>query len=259
MRRQACSALFYNGSNATSILVRWRIILDAAAKPTEHHSTQRLGWLRAAVLGANDGLLSTSSLIIGVASAHSSRESVLIAGLSGLVAGALSMAAGEYVSVSSQADSERSDLDRERRELKENPKAELDELTGIYVRRGLDAALARQVATQLMARDALGAHARDELGVSPQMAARPVQAALASAAAFAVGAFPPVLIALVAPAGTQSLWVAGVSVICLAVLGAMGAKTGGADVLNGAIRVTFWGVLAMAVTAGIGALFGTHV
>ena len=169
------------------------------------------------------------------------------------------MAAGEYVSVSSQADSERSDLARERRELKEDPKGELDELTGIYVKRGLDAVLARQVATQLMARDALGAHARDELGVSPQMAARPVQAALASAAAFAVGAFPPVLLALVAPGGTQSLWVAGVSVICLAVLGAMGAKTGGADVLKGAIRVTFWGVLAMAVTAGIGALFGTHV
>jgi VIT1/CCC1 family predicted Fe2+/Mn2+ transporter len=239
--------------------VRSGIILNAAAKQTEHHSTGRLGWLRAAVLGANDGLLSTSSLIIGVASAHSSRESVLIAGLSGLVAGALSMAAGEYVSVSSQADSEHSDLARERRELKEDPQGELDELTGIYVKRGLDAALARQVATQLMARDALGAHARDELGVSPQMAARPVQAALASAASFAVGALPPVLIALLAPAGTQSLWVGGISVICLAILGAMGARTGGADVLKGAIRVTFWGVLAMAVTAGIGALFGTRV
>ncbi len=210
--------------------------MNATAKQAEHHSTARLGWLRAAVLGANDGLLSTSSLIIGVASAHSSQQSVLIAGLSGLVAGALSMAAGEYVSVSSQADSEHSDLARERLELKDDPKGELDELTGIYVKRGLDAALARQVAAQLMARDALGAHARDELGVSPQTAAHPVQAALASAASFA-----------------------GISVICLAVLGAMGAKTGGADVLKGAIRVTFWGVLAMAVTAGIGALFGTHV
>jgi len=225
----------------------------------EHHSVDRLGWLRAAVLGANDGLLSTASLIIGVASAHSSRASVLLAGLSGLVAGAMSMAAGEYVSVSSQADSEKSDLARERRELHEDPRGERSELTAIYVKRGLDQALARQVATQLMAHDALGAHARDELGISEQMTARPVQAALASAASFAVGAVPPVLIATIAPAGTQPEWVAGVSIICLALLGAAGAKTGGANVVKGAIRVTFWGTVAMAVTAGIGALFGTHL
>jgi vacuolar iron transporter family protein len=168
---------------------------------TEHHAVERLGWLRAAVLGANDGLLSTSSLIIGVASAHSSREAVLIAGLSGLVAGAMSMAAGEYVSVSSQADSEKSDLARESRELHEDPTGETDELTAIYVKRGLDEALARQVAVKLMASDALGAHARDELGISPEMAARPVQAALASAASFALGALPTVLIAALAPAG----------------------------------------------------------
>jgi VIT1/CCC1 family predicted Fe2+/Mn2+ transporter len=228
------------------------------SKQAEHHSVDRLGWLRAAVLGANDGLLSTASLIIGVASAHSSRASVLLAGLSGLVAGAMSMAAGEYVSVSSQADSEKSDLARERRELRDDPRGEKHELAAIYVKRGLDQALAQQVATQLMAHDALGAHARDELGISEQMTARPVQAALASAASFAIGAVPPVLIAAITPAGTQPEWVAGVSIICLALLGAAGAKTGGADVVKGAIRVTFWGAVAMAVTAGIGALFGTH-
>jgi VIT1/CCC1 family predicted Fe2+/Mn2+ transporter len=233
--------------------------MAASSKQVEHHSVERLGWLRAAVLGANDGLLSTSSLIIGVASAHSSRESVLIAGLSGLVAGAMSMAAGEYVSVSSQADSENSDLARESRELREDPRGEADELAKIYIKRGLDEALARQVAAQLMARDALGAHARDELGISEEMAARPVQAAVASAASFAVGALPPVLIAIVVPAGTQPLLVGAASIVCLAVLGAMGAKTGGANVLKGTIRVTFWGAVAMAVTAGIGAIFGTHV
>lgn len=231
----------------------------AAPKHAEHHSVERLGWLRAAVLGANDGLLSTSSLIIGVASAHSSRASVLIAGLSGLVAGAMSMAAGEYVSVSSQADSEGADLAREGRELRDDPAGEMDELAGIYVKRGLDPALAREVATQLMARDALAAHARDELGISEEMQARPVQAAFASAASFAIGALPPVLIAMAAPAGAQPLVVGGASIVCLAALGAIGAKTGGANILKGTIRVTFWGAVAMAITAGIGGIFGTHV
>jgi VIT1/CCC1 family predicted Fe2+/Mn2+ transporter len=224
----------------------------------EHHAVGNVGWLRAAVLGANDGLLSTSSLIIGVASAHSSRESVIIAGLSGLVAGAMSMAAGEFVSVSSQADSEGADLARERRELQADPQGETTELAAIYVKRGLDEDLARQVATQLMAKDALGAHARDELGFSDEMAARPVQAAIASATSFATGAFPPLLVAILVPSGFVPESVGGLSVVFLAILGALGAKTGGADIAKGAIRVTFWGVVAMAVTAGIGALFGTH-
>jgi len=225
----------------------------------ERHAVERLGWLRAAVLGANDGLLSTSSLIIGVASAHSSRGAILIAGLSGLVAGAMSMAAGEYVSVSSQADSERADLARESRELREDPTGETNELTAIYVKRGLDEALARQVAVKLMTTDALGTHARDELGISPEMRARPIQAAMASAASFALGALPPVLIAVITPAGLVPQIVGGGSIVFLAVLGAAGAKTGGANVLKGAIRVTFWGAVAMAVTALIGALFGTHI
>jgi vacuolar iron transporter family protein len=229
------------------------------SRQIEHHTVGRLGWLRAAVLGANDGLLSTSSLIIGVASAESSKESVLIAGLSGLVAGAMSMAAGEYVSVSSQADSEKSDLAREKRELREDPRGETDELTEIYVKRGLDEALAHQVAVKLMANDALGAHARDELGISPEMAARPVQAALASAVSFAIGALPPVLIAMLTPRGVVPQIVGGGSMVFLAVLGALGAKTGGADILKGALRVTFWGAVAMAVTATIGAVFGTRV
>jgi VIT1/CCC1 family predicted Fe2+/Mn2+ transporter len=233
--------------------------MAASSTQVEHHAVERLGWLRAAVLGANDGLLSTSSLIIGVASAHSSRASVFIAGLSGLVAGAMSMAAGEYVSVSSQADSEYADLAREGRELREDPRGEADELARIYVKRGLDDALARQVASQLMARDALEAHARDELGISEQMKARPGQAAVASAASFAIGALPPVLIAILAPTGSQPQMVGGVSILCLAALGALGAKTGGANVLKGAIRVTFWGAVAMAVTAAIGTMFGTHV
>jgi VIT1/CCC1 family predicted Fe2+/Mn2+ transporter len=225
----------------------------------ERHRVGKLGWLRAAVLGANDGLLSTSSLMIGVASAHSSRESVIIAGLSGLVAGAMSMAAGEFVSVSSQADSEGADIARERRELSADPAGETAELAAIYVQRGLEVGLARQVAVQLMAKDPLAAHARDELGFSPELAAKPVQAAIASAAAFAVGACAPVLVAVIAPTGAQSALVAGASIICLAVLGAMGARTGGSSVLKGVIRVTFWGVVAMAVTAGIGALFGARV
>jgi len=219
----------------------------------------RLGWLRAAVLGANDGVLSTSSLILGVASAHASHASILIAGVSGLVAGAMSMSAGEYVSVSSQSDSERADLARERQELHDDPASELRELAGIYVKRGLDNKLALQVAEQLMAHDALGAHSRDELGISDATAARPVQAAMASAAAFAVGAALPLAMALVTPNPSVVAVVAVSSLVFLAVLGAVGARTGGADMLKGAIRVTFWGALAMAVTAAIGAAFGTHL
>jgi VIT1/CCC1 family predicted Fe2+/Mn2+ transporter len=233
--------------------------MDQTAHPVERHASDRIGWLRAAVLGANDGLLSTSSLIIGVASAHSSRTAILVAGLSGMVAGAMSMAAGEFVSVSSQADSEGADLKRESAELAADPAGERDELAAIYVKRGLDAGLAQQVAQQLMTRDALGAHARDELGISDEMQARPIQAAFASAASFFAGALPPVVIAIVSPAGLVSAVVGGGSILCLAVLGALGAKTGGANVLKGAVRVTFWGAVAMAVTAGIGALFGTHV
>jgi VIT1/CCC1 family predicted Fe2+/Mn2+ transporter len=226
---------------------------------SEHHVVARLGWLRAAVLGANDGLLSTSSLIIGVASAQGTHQSVLIAGISGLVAGAMSMAAGEYVSVSSQSDSEQADLGRERKELSEDRDGELRELAGIYVKRGLDKALAVQVAEQLMARDALGAHARDELGISDATAARPVQAALASAASFSVGAALPLLMALATPTGYVVEAVAIASLLFLALLGVVGAKTGGANLMRAAIRVTFWGALAMGVTAGIGAIFGTQV
>ena len=225
----------------------------------EHHVVERLGWLRAAVLGANDGLLSTSSLIIGVATAQGTHSSILIAGVSGLVAGAMSMAAGEYVSVSSQADLERADIGRERQELRDNRGGELRELAAIYVKRGLDEALALRVAEQLMARDALGAHARDELGISDATAARPVQAALASAAAFSIGAALPLLMALVTPGGFVVEAVAIASLLFLALLGVIGAKTGGANLLKAAIRVTFWGALAMVVTAGIGALFGTQV
>jgi vacuolar iron transporter family protein len=226
---------------------------------SEHHVIARLGWLRAAVLGANDGLLSTASLIIGVASAQGTHQSVLIAGISGLVAGAMSMASGEYVSVSSQSDSERADLGRERKELIEDRDGELRELAGIYVKRGLDRALALQVAEQLMARDALGAHARDELGISDTTAARPVQAALTSAAAFSVGGALPLLMALATPTGFVVEAVSVASLLFLALLGVVGAKTGGSNILKAAIRVSFWGALAMAVTAGIGAMFGTQV
>jgi VIT1/CCC1 family predicted Fe2+/Mn2+ transporter len=225
----------------------------------EHHVVERLGWLRAAVLGANDGVLSTSSLIIGVASAQGTHQSILVAGVAGLVAGAMSMAAGEYVSVSSQADSERADLARERGELSSDRSAELAELAGIYVKRGLEEALALQVAGQLMTHDALGAHARDELGISAANEARPVQAALASAASFAVGAALPLLMALVTPGGFVIIAVSVASLLFLALLGVVGAWVGGAGLLRAAIRVTFWGALAMAVTAGIGAAFGTKV
>lgn len=223
---------------------------------TESHRTHRIGWLRAAVLGANDGIVSTASLVLGVAAAGATSQAILVAGVAGLVAGAMSMAAGEYVSVSSQADTERADLARERAELAASPDHEHAELTAIYIKRGLDATLAATVATQLMQRDALGAHARDELGISEALAARPVQAALASAGTFAVGAALPLLIVLLFPAATLLWAVAGGSLLSLAVLGSLSASTGGAPVLSAAARVTFWGALAMALTAGVGALFG---
>jgi vacuolar iron transporter family protein len=225
----------------------------------ERHRSDRIGWLRAAVLGANDGIVSTASLVVGVAAAEATRQHVLVAGVAGLVAGALSMAAGEYVSVSSQADTERADLARERHELATAPEAEEDELTDIYVRRGLEAELARTVARQLMAKGALAAHARDELGLTEELAARPLQAALASAATFAVGAGVPVLTILVAPETALALTVSTVSLLCLVGLGASAARIGGAPTLVGATRVTLWGVLAMIATAAVGRLFGTVV
>lgn len=224
----------------------------------ESHRVSRVGWLRASVLGANDGVISTASLVVGVAAAGDHRQ-VLIAGLAGLVAGAMSMAAGEYVSVSSQADAEQADLARERRELKESPAAEEDELTEIYVSRGLAPALARQVARDLMVKDALGVHAREELGISSLVQARPVQAALASAASFAMGAVVPMLLAWLAPARWTSLSVILGSLACLAGLGAVGAGLGGANLWKAALRVTFWGALAMGMTALIGRLFGAVV
>ncbi len=223
----------------------------------EFHRTEHIGWLRAAVLGANDGLISTSSLVVGVAAAEAARAPILVAAFAGMVAGALSMAAGEYVSVSSQSDTESADLARERRELAESPGAERTELTAIYVSRGLTPELARQVADQLMAHDALGAHARDELGLSEATRARPIQAALSSAAAFAVGALPPVLLVLLAPLSTLAVTVSGSSLLLLAVLGAVAARLGGAGLVAGAVRVTFWGAVAMACTALVGRYFGT--
>jgi len=223
----------------------------------EHHRTKRIGWLRAAVLGANDGILSTASLVLGVAAAHATHSNVLVAGVAGLVAGAMSMAAGEYVSVHSQADTEHADLERERKELKADDPGEHRELAAIYVTRGLDPALAKQVARQLMAHDALGAHARDELGISKTLSARPIQAALASAASFAVGAAMPLLVTGIAPLANLIYLVSGTSLLFLALLGGLAAHAGGAGVAAGAIRVTFWGALAMAITAGVGALFGT--
>jgi VIT1/CCC1 family predicted Fe2+/Mn2+ transporter len=222
----------------------------------ERHRTERIGWLRAAVLGANDGIVSTASLLVGVAAASASQGSLLLTGVAGLVAGAMSMAAGEYVSVHSQADTEQADLARERSELERDPAAEQRELSGIYVQRGLDPSLARQVAEQLMAHDALGAHARDELGISVTLSARPVQAALASAASFAVGAALPLVVTTLAPMDVVIHWIAGSSLLFLALLGAAAARAGGASALLGAWRVTFWGALAMAITAGVGSLFG---
>jgi VIT1/CCC1 family predicted Fe2+/Mn2+ transporter len=222
----------------------------------ERHRTQRIGWLRAAVLGANDGIVSTASLILGVAAAGADAQGILAAGVAGLVAGAMSMAAGEYVSVSSQADTERADLARERAELAADPEHEQAELTAIYIERGLDPALASNVAAQLMQHDALGAHARDELGISDSLAARPVQAALASACTFALGAVLPLLIVAVFPV-TVLMWaVSGSSLVFLALLGSLAARAGGAPAIAAASRVTFWGALAMGLTAGVGALFG---
>jgi VIT1/CCC1 family predicted Fe2+/Mn2+ transporter len=223
----------------------------------ERHRTERIGWLRAAVLGANDGIISTASLVLGVAAANTSRSAVLTAGVAGLVAGAMSMAAGEYVSVSSQADTERADLERERGELATSGRAEHEELAAIYVERGLPPALAHQVAEQLMAHDALAAHARDELGISAALRARPVQAAMTSALTFAVGAALPLGIALLVSARRLVPMVAGTSLVFLSVLGGLAARVGGAPTLAGAMRVVFWGALAMGLTAGIGALFGT--
>jgi vacuolar iron transporter family protein len=223
----------------------------------ELHRTEHIGWLRAAVLGANDGLISTSSLVVGVAAAQSAREPVLLAALAGLVAGALSMAAGEYVSVSSQADTEKADLDRERRELATQPEFERAELAGIYVTRGLTPELAGQVADQLMAHDALGAHARDELGMSEMTRARPIQAALSSAAAFAVGAALPLLAVLFVPMAVLTPVLVGSTLLLLVVLGATAARLGGAPILTGAARVVFWGAVAMGCTALVGRLFGT--
>jgi VIT1/CCC1 family predicted Fe2+/Mn2+ transporter len=227
--------------------------------PPDQHRTGRIGWMRAAVLGANDGIVSIASLIVGVAAAHATSHSILIAGVAGLVAGAMSMAAGEYVSVSSQADIEQADLDRERRELVLSPSTELAELTAIYVDRGLDPSLAKQVAEQLTAHDALGAHARDELGITDSLSARPIQAALASAATFALAGSMPLLTVLIVPEAYLIRSVAASSLLFLAILGALAAFGGGAAAARGALRVTFWGALAMALTAGVGALFGTIV
>jgi len=225
----------------------------------ERHRTQHIGWLRAAVLGANDGIVSTASLVVGVAASNATHTAVLVAGVAGLVAGAMSMAAGEYVSVSSQSDTEQADIGRERTELATNESNERKELAAIYINRGLDRNLANQVAEQLMAKDALAAHARDELGISETISVRPIQAALTSAATFAVGAALPLLVVVIAPASSLAVLVAGTSLLFLAGLGALAAHTGGAPIVIGTARVTFWGALAMAITAGIGALFGTAV
>jgi len=226
------------------------------ARHTERHRSERIGWLRAAVLGANDGIVSTASLVVGVAASNAPLPQTILAGFAGLVAGAMSMAAGEYVSVSSQADTERADLMRERRELETDLPAERRELTSIYQQRGLDADLAAKVAEQLMAHDALGAHARDELGISEMHTARPIQAAMASAATFAVGAAMPLLTLLIAPASHTVAVVSLVSLLALSALGAVAARAGGAPVVRATARVTFWGALAMALTAGAGAWFG---
>jgi len=223
---------------------------------SERHLIARVGWLRAAVLGANDGIVSTASLIVGVAAAAQGRGEIFVAGVAGLVAGAMSMAAGEYVSVSSQADTEAADLARERAELSTQPEFELNELAALYATRGVEPELARQVAAQLMAKDALGAHARDELGISEHTTARPIQAAFTSAATFSVGAAMPLVAALLTPTSLITPVVSGASLVCLGVLGAVGARAGGAPVRKAVARVTFWGAIAMALTAGVGALFG---
>jgi len=225
----------------------------------ENHKLENVGWLRAAVLGANDGIVSTSSLILGVAASHAAHSSILVAGVAGLVAGAMSMATGEYISVQSQADTEQAALETERIELHDNPSAEHHELTGIYVARGLDAALAKQVADKLMAHDALGAHARDELGITEAMSAKPLQAAFASALSFSIGALLPLLAATLAPSNYMVPILVIASLVFLAVLGGMAAKAGGADLKKGILRVTFWSALSMAVSTAIGAMLGTAV
>jgi VIT1/CCC1 family predicted Fe2+/Mn2+ transporter len=232
--------------------------MPSIRRHTERHRTDRVGWLRAAVLGANDGIVSTASLLVGVAAAHASHATILTTGVAGLVAGAMSMAAGEYVSVHSQADAEAADLSRERIELEADPQGEHRELKSIYVGRGLEPELAEQVAQQLMQHDALAAHARDELGMHERFAARPLQAAFASASSFAAGAALPLVVAALVPAGVIA-WVAATSLLFLALLGGFAAKAGGASMLTGAWRVAFWGVLAIGVTAGVGALFGAAV
>lgn len=229
------------------------------AKHRERHFAARIGWLRAAVLGANDGIVSTASLLVGVAAAHAARGDVLLAGVAGLVAGAMSMAAGEYVSVSSQADTESADLERERRELEEDVEFERSELAEIYVRRGLDLELAQQVAEQLMAHDALGAHARDELGLSEIHTARPIQAAMTSAVTFALGAALPLILVMLSPVNGIIPMVAGGSLLSLALTGGLAANAGGANITIGSARLTFWGALAMAATALVGTLFGAMV
>ncbi|OAE12338.1 hypothetical protein AZH11_12735 [Pseudomonas simiae] len=226
---------------------------------TELHRSDRIGWLRAAVLGANDGIVSTASLLIGVAAANATHSSLIVTGMAGLVAGAMSMAAGEYVSVHSQADTEQADLSRERAELASNPKAEHSELAHIYMHRGVSSDLAHQVADQLMAHDALGAHARDELGISAALTAKPLQAALASAASFVLGAALPLAVIFIAPSNSVVPWISGMSLVFLAGLGAIAAKAGGAKIGIGAWRVTLWGALAMGITAAVGALFGAVV
>jgi len=226
---------------------------------TENHLVSRIGWLRAAILGANDGIVSTASLIVGVASASAGRSEILVAGIAGLVAGAMSMAAGEYVSVSSQSDTEKADLERERLELETQPEFEREELAQIYVARGLDSDLAHKVADQLMAKDALGAHARDELGISDVMTAKPIQAALTSAATFSVGAILPLIVVSISPTSILVATVSIASLFFLAALGALGARAGGADITKATLRVSFWGALAMALTAAIGSLVGTAV
>lgn len=225
----------------------------------ESHRTDRIGWLRAAVLGANDGIVSTASLVVGVAAANASRNDILVAGVAGLVAGAMSMAAGEYVSVSSQADTEKADLQRERTELAQDPESELQELASIYEKRGLEKKLAFEVAERLMAHDALSTHAREELGIYDMTAARPVQAAMASAGTFAVGAGLPLVAAIVSPTSVQIPVVITTSIVFLSSLGALGAYAGGAPMGKATLRVTFWGIIAMALTAMIGSLFGTTV
>jgi VIT1/CCC1 family predicted Fe2+/Mn2+ transporter len=225
----------------------------------ENHRSHRIGWLRAAVLGANDGVVSVSSLVVGVAASGVGKGNLMLTGIAGLVAGALSMAAGEYISVQSQADTENADLARERRELAQVPESELEELTAIYVERGLTESLAKEVAVQLTAKDALGTHARDELGITETLMARPVQASLSSAAAFAVGAVVPIIACAVAPTASVSLVTSLATVATLALLGSVAAYVGGAVIWRGAVRVMFWGVLAMAITAGVGKLFGAAV